>query len=92
MSTVREMIYNITIHGEEKDIQIDNFIQAVKDLLMRQHEVKIPMQLFEAICKFDYHRGVKHPISSSLVKRFREHNLKVLKVRNKYLVRIVSEE
>ena len=92
MSTVRESFYNLTVLDYTKQEKQDVFIEIVKKALTKTHEVKLPMQLFETIFEFDFHRGAKHPISSNIVKKFNSHALKVSKVRNYYLVRIRKRE
>jgi len=88
MSTVRESFYNLSVSTYTKKEKEDMFIKIVKEALTRTIEVKLPMQLFETIFEFDFHRGAKHPISSNIVKKFNSEGLKVSKVRNYYLVRI----
>jgi len=92
MSTVRESFYNLTISSYNKPEKVDIFFDIVKEGLEKGNEIKLPMQLFESIFEFDFHRGAKHPISSNIVKKFRNQGLKVSKVRNYYLVRIRKRE
>ena len=92
MSTLRESFYNLTVSSYAKKEKEDTFIKIVKKALIKGIEVKLPMQLFESIFNFDFHRGAKHPISSNIVKKFKNHGLKVTKVRNYYLVRIRNRE
>lgn len=88
MLTTRELFYNLTVSDYSKKEKGDIFIKIVKNVLTKCNEVKLPMQLFESIFEFDFHRGAKHPISSNIVKKFNNYGLKVSKVRNYYLVRI----
>jgi len=96
MSTLREspreIFYNLTVLGYNKKEKEEEFFKTVNEVLLKGNEVKLPMQLFESIFEFDFHRGVKHPISSNIVKKFRKQGLKVSKVRNYYLVRIRKRE
>ena len=92
MSTVRESFYDLTVSNYNKKEKEDIFLKIVKKGLTKGNEIKLPMQLFESIFNFDFHRGVKHPISSNIVKKFRNQGLKVSKVRNYYLVRIRKRE
>ncbi|KKN18341.1 hypothetical protein LCGC14_0956610 [marine sediment metagenome] len=92
MSTVRESFYDLTVSNYNKKEKEDIFLKIVKKGLTKGNEIKLPMQLFESIFNFDFHRGVKHPISSNIVKKFRKQGLKVSKVRNYYLVRIRKRE
>ena len=92
MSTNRQMFYDLTISKITKDEKEKKFIEIVKDILSNGIEVKLPMQLFELIFEFDFHRGAVHPISSNIVKKFNNEGLKVSKVRNYYLVRIRKRE
>ena len=92
MSTVRESFYNLIVSSYSKKEKEDIFIKIVKKALSKSNEVKLPMQLFESIFEFDFHRGAKHPISSNIVKRFNKEGLKVSKVRTYYLVRIKKRE
>lgn len=85
--TTREIFYSIIELDDLKDKRKD-FFKLVQKQLKKTNEIKLPMQLFEKIFEFNFHRGVKHPIASNVVYRFREKGLKVSKVRNKYLVRI----
>jgi len=92
MSTVRESFYDLSNSSYDKPEKIDIFFEIVKKGLSRTNEIKLPMQLFESIFEFDFHRGAKHPISSNIVKKFKSQGLKVTKVRNYYLVRIRKRE
>lgn len=92
MSTVRESFYNLAVSDYSKKEKEDMFIKVVKKALTKGNEVKLPMQLFESIFDFDFHRGAVHPISSNIVKKFNKEGLKVSKVRNYYLVRIRKRE
>ena len=92
MLTVRESFYNLTVSNYTKKEKQEVFIKIVEEALTKTNEVKLPMQLFESIFEFNFHRGVKHPISSNIVKKFNKHGLKVSKVRNYYLVRIRKRE
>ena len=88
MISVRESFYNLSVSIFSKQKKADLFIVLVKEALTKTNEVKLPMQLFESIFEFDFHRGAKHPISSNIVKKFNKEGLKVSKVRSYYLVRI----
>lgn len=88
MITTRESFYNLTVSNYTKKEKQEEFIKIVKKALTKGIEVKLPMQLFESIFEFNFHRGAKHPISSNIVKKFNNEGLKVSKVRNYYLVRI----
>ncbi|KKL62843.1 hypothetical protein LCGC14_2181140 [marine sediment metagenome] len=92
MSTIRESFYDLTVSTLYKKEKESTFINIVRKGLEKVDEIKLPMQLFESIFNFDFHRGVKHPISSNIVKKFRKQGLKVSKVRNYYLVRIRKRE
>lgn len=88
MSTVRETFYDLTVSSYSKTEKEDIFFKIVNKGLSKGSEIKLPMQLFESIFEFDFHRGAKHPISSNIVKKFKNQGLRVSKVRNYYLVRI----
>lgn len=92
MSTVRESFFDLIVSSYNKKEKEDIFIKIVKKALTKGIEVKLPMQLFELIFEFDFHRGAKHPISSNIVNKFKKHGLRVTKVRNYYLVRIKTRE
>ena len=92
MLTVRESFYDLAVSSYTKKEKEDMFIKIVEKTLTKTNEVKLPMQLFESIFEFDFHRGAKHPISSNIVKKFKKQELKVTKVRNYYLVRIRRRE
>ena len=81
------MFYSITELDDVNDKRKD-FFKLIQKQLKDINEIKLPMQLFEKIFEFDFHRGVKHPIASNVVHRFKEKGFKISKVRNKYLVRI----
>lgn len=85
--TTREMFYDITELYDLEDKRKD-FFKLVQKQLKKTNEIKLPMHLFEKIFEFNFHRGVKHPIASNVVYRFKSRGFKVSKVRNKYLVRI----
>jgi len=88
MQTVRESFFDLAVSVYNKKEKEKKFFDIVKEGLTKCDEVKLPMQLFESIFEFDFHRGVKHPISSNIVKKFKDQGLKISKVRNYYLVRI----
>lgn len=88
MSTTRENFYNLIISGYSKEERENIFFNIVKRKLTKRKEIKLPMQLFETIFEFNFHRDVKHPISSNIVKKFKDNGFRVSKVRNYYLVRI----
>lgn len=90
--TIREEFYDISIMNADFEVKKETFMQLCKKNLAKHKEVKLPMQLFEDIFNFNFHRGVKHPISSTIVRLFKKNGLKVSKVRNKYLVRIKKKE
>lgn len=90
METIREVFYNVIF--SDNDVKQDRFIKTAKEFLKTHIEIKLPMQLFEEVFNFNFHRGVKHPISSNIVNKFKSNGLKVSKVRNKYLVRIKKQK
>ena len=92
MKTLRESIFDLTKFDLEKKEKQTEFIKIMKAILNEAKEVKLPMQLFEAVFDFDYHRGVKHPIASNIVSMFKDEGLKISKIRNKYLVRIKERD
>ena len=92
MSTARESFYDLSSSNYTKPEKIDIFFKIVEKGLSKANEIKLPMQLFESIFEFDFHRGAKHPISSNIVRKFKDQGLKVSKVRNYYLVRIKIRE
>lgn len=81
------MFYSI-IELDNLEDKREDFFKLVQEKLKNTNEIKLPMQLFEKIFEFNFHRGVKHPIASNVVYRFKKRGLKVSKIRNRYLVRI----
>ena len=90
--SLRETFYEIMVLNEEKEHKKEEFIKSAKMYLETNKEIKLPMQMFERIFNFDFHRNAPHPISSYLVHQLRRNGLRVTKVRNKYLVRIRKYE
>lgn len=91
MLTVRESFYNLIDYKNKKKKE-DIFFNIVKESLTKRIEIILPIQLFESIFEFDFHRGAKHPISSNIVKKFKKRGFRISKVRNYYLVRIKNKK
>jgi len=90
--SLRETFYEIMSSNEEKERKKKEFVKNAKKYLETAEEIKLPMQLFESIFEFDFHREAPHPISTYLVRQLKKEGLRVTKVRNSYLVRIRSHD
>ena len=86
--SVRETFYNIMVSNDVKEQKKIDFVKNAKVFLQTNKEIKLPMQMFESIFEFDFHREAPHPISTYLVRQLKKQGLRVTKVRNSYLVRI----
>lgn len=85
--TMREVFFSNALKIDKSKRIEDFFVILEQYLGNEQPEIKLPMQLFEMTFEFDFHRGVKHPISSNIIDLFKNKGFKVSKVRNNYLVR-----
>ena len=90
--SIRETFYNIMVSNDIKEQKKIDFVKNAKVFLQTNKEIKLPMQLFESIFEFDFHREAPHPISTYLVRQLKMQGLRVTKVRNSYLVRIRLHE
>lgn len=86
--SIRETFYQIMVSNDVKEQKKIDFIKSAKVFLQTNKEIKLPMQLFESIFEFDFHREAPHPISTYLVSQLKAQGLRVTKVRNSYLVRV----
>lgn len=90
--SIRETFYEIMSSNEAKERKKEDFVRNAKKFLETANEIKLPMQMFENIFEFDFHREAPHPISTYLVRQLKKQGLRVTKVRNSYLVRIRKYE
>ena len=84
MESIRDAMYSID--SLNKEIKRERFIEKSIEYVEKYGQFTIPMQLFESIFDFDFHRGVKHPISSNIHSMFKKKGLKISKKRNKYVL------
>lgn len=88
MSTMREVFYDIIVSDFDKNQKKEEFFNRLKTKMGKNKEIKLPMQMIEAIFDFDFHRGVHHPISSNITYDFKRRGYRITKVRNRYQARI----
>jgi hypothetical protein len=95
MKTSREVFYDLTTSISDKKELKEKFIELSKSYLEKQRsELRLPIQLLEQIFDFDFHRSdtIKHPISTSIANYFKKNGLRIVKIRGKYVVRILKKE
>jgi len=89
----REVFYDLTKKYSDKELR-KIFIEECNKYLEHRTELRLPIQLLEEIFDFDFHRDetIKHPISSNITGYFKKNGLRVLKMRGKYVVRIIKKD